>query len=154
MKKRIAVITALVSLMPLGQPLVIGTGTVLTSMAAILASPEKVNAQKTSLICDLRTHIKDEDGDSWRNLKNRKWYIEIDRFNKIITRSQPDIGLSFEYQIISNEVSKIVATNIPYYKKANVQSLTLDLDTGRLTYANHLSEQNIYSFSLHYGVCY
>ena len=154
MKQRIAFIDEILSLIPLGHRLILKTALFLFTSGFLFYVPEKVNAQKISLICDLRTHIKDEYGDSWINLKNRKWYIEIDGFNKIITRSQPDIGLSFAYQIISNEGSKIVAINIPYYKEANVQSLTLDLDTGRLTYANHLTEQTSYSFSLHYGVCY
>jgi len=45
MKKRTAVIGALVSLLPLGQPLVIGTGLVLTSGAEILLVPQKVQAK-------------------------------------------------------------------------------------------------------------
>ena len=44
-KKRIAVIGALVSLLPLGQPLAIGTGAFLTSAAVMLAAPAKVNAE-------------------------------------------------------------------------------------------------------------
>ena len=92
-------------------------------------------------------------GDVWRNLKNREWILEVDRSNKTITRYQPELGISFDYYMISNSFSKIVAVNTPYPKKANVQSLTLDLVTGSLTYANHLSEENSYSYSLHYGVC-
>ena len=154
MKKRTALLGAILSLIPLGHGLLLKTGMFLFTVGFMLSVPEKVNAQKISLICDLRTHIKDMDSDSWRNLNNRKWYIYVDRFKKTITRSQPDLGISFEYQIISNNSSKIIATNIPYYAQANVQSLTLDLDTGRLTYANHLTQQSSFSYSLHYGVCY
>jgi len=45
MKKRTAIIGALVSLMSMGQPLVIGTGTVVTSAAVLLSVPEKAQAE-------------------------------------------------------------------------------------------------------------
>ena len=45
MKKRTAVIGALVALMPMGQPLLIGTGAALTTTAVMLAIPEKVQAE-------------------------------------------------------------------------------------------------------------
>jgi len=45
MKKRTAVIAALVSLMPMGQSLVIGTGATLTSATLILSVPNKVQAE-------------------------------------------------------------------------------------------------------------
>tara|TARA_B100000287_G_C20445214_1_gene707245 strand:+ start:256 stop:735 length:480 start_codon:yes stop_codon:yes gene_type:complete len=48
MKKRTAVITAVLSMMPMGQPLVIGTGFVLTSTALILSVPEKAKAESAS----------------------------------------------------------------------------------------------------------
>ena len=48
MKKRTAVIGALVSLMPLGQPLMIGIGTALTNTAVMLTVPEKAKAESAS----------------------------------------------------------------------------------------------------------
>ena len=48
MKKRTAVIGALVSLLPIGQPLVIGTGVVLASAGVMLSVPEKVNAESAT----------------------------------------------------------------------------------------------------------
>ncbi len=45
MKKRIAVIGAALSLMPLGQSLVVVTGAALTSAAVILSVPEKAHAE-------------------------------------------------------------------------------------------------------------
>ena len=45
MKKRTAFIGAILSLIPLGYPLLIKTGVVLTSSAVILSLPEKVNAE-------------------------------------------------------------------------------------------------------------
>ena len=48
MKKRIAVIGALVSLMPMAQPLIVGTGAVITSAAVILSVPEKAKAESAA----------------------------------------------------------------------------------------------------------
>ncbi len=45
MKKRTAVIAALVSLMPLGQTLMIGTSATLTSAAVMFSVPQKVRAE-------------------------------------------------------------------------------------------------------------
>ena len=45
MKKRTAIIGALVSLLPIGQPLVIGTGSVLISSALLLSVPERAQAE-------------------------------------------------------------------------------------------------------------
>ena len=45
MKKRTAIIGALVSLLPLGQPWVIGTSAVLTSAGMIFAIPDKAQAE-------------------------------------------------------------------------------------------------------------
>tara|TARA_B100000700_G_scaffold104508_1_gene118050 strand:- start:445 stop:954 length:510 start_codon:yes stop_codon:yes gene_type:complete len=62
MKKRIAIIRALLSLLPLGQPLVVGTVTVLTSAAVILLTPEKSLANPNTYLLDfnnaLQTHEK------------------------------------------------------------------------------------------------
>ena len=45
MKKRTAVIGALVSLLPMAQPLIFGTGAVLTSAPVIFSVPEKAKAE-------------------------------------------------------------------------------------------------------------
>ena len=47
MKKRTAFVGAILSLMPLGQPLLIKTGVVLSSSAVMLSLPEKVNADSS-----------------------------------------------------------------------------------------------------------
>ena len=44
MKKRIAIIAALTSVLPMGQPLIIGTGAALTSAVMIFNIPEEANA--------------------------------------------------------------------------------------------------------------
>ena len=48
MKKYIAVIGGLVLLLPMGKPLVMGTGMFLTSAAVMLSVPEKVQAESAS----------------------------------------------------------------------------------------------------------
>ena len=45
MKKRTAFIGAILSLIPLAQPLIIKTGIVLSSTGLIISLPEKVNAE-------------------------------------------------------------------------------------------------------------
>ena len=76
MKKRTAVIGALVSLLPMGQPLVIGGGAALTSAAVMLSVPEKVNAQTKNFICeDLETYTGS--AKDLKTLNNETWYLTI-----------------------------------------------------------------------------
>ena len=53
MKKRTAFIGAILSLMPLGQPLLIKTGLFLTSSTILLSVPENANAIDASYYFDL-----------------------------------------------------------------------------------------------------
>ncbi len=62
MKKRTAIIGTLVSLLPMGQPLVIGTGTVLTSAAVMLTAPEIAKAESAEFYFQ-RAYKKGEEGD-------------------------------------------------------------------------------------------
>ena len=48
MKKRTAFIGAILSLIPLGQPLLIKTGVVLSSTGLMIALPKKVNAETST----------------------------------------------------------------------------------------------------------
>lgn len=57
MKKRTAVIGALVLLMPLGHPLFIATGTALTSASLMLSIPEKAEAKTASEIANISKEI-------------------------------------------------------------------------------------------------
>ena len=75
MKKRTAVIGALVSLLPMGQPLVIGTGAALTSAAVMLAFPEKANAESAMFYFE-RALKKQNEG--------RDYYGAISDYNKAI----------------------------------------------------------------------
>ena len=61
MKKRTAVLGALVSLLPLGQPLVIGTGAVFMSAGVMLSLPAKVNAESATFYFN-RGYNKGESG--------------------------------------------------------------------------------------------
>ena len=61
MKKRTAVIGAILSLIPLGQPLIIKTGVAISSSAVILSLPKKVNAGDNSYYFN-RAYEKAENG--------------------------------------------------------------------------------------------
>ena len=76
MKKRTAVIGALVSLLPIGQPLVIGTGTVLTSAGVMLSVPEKVNAESADFYFN-SAYEKAERGDYYGAISDYTKSIEI-----------------------------------------------------------------------------
>ena len=62
MKKRTAFIGAILSLIPLGQPLLIKTGVVLSSSAVMLSLSEKVNAKSADFYFD-SAYYKAEKGD-------------------------------------------------------------------------------------------
>ncbi len=74
MKKRTAIIGTLVSLLPLGQPLLIGTSAVLTSTAVMLSVPEQAQAESAEfyLIRGINKH------------KSKDNYGAISDFNKVI----------------------------------------------------------------------
>ena len=76
MKKRTAVIAALLSLLPLGQTLVIGKGAVLTSAAVLLSIPEKAQAE-TAVFYYNRGIEKQEKGDYYGAISDYSKAIEI-----------------------------------------------------------------------------
>ena len=76
MKKRTAVIGALVSLLPIGQPLGIGTGVVLASAGVMLSVPEKVNAERADFYF-YRSEDKSESGDYYGAIADLSKVIEI-----------------------------------------------------------------------------
>ena len=76
MKKRTAIIGALVSLLPLGQPLVIGTGAALTSAATILAIPEGAKAESVNFLYE-RGNRRQESGDYYGAIADYTRAIEI-----------------------------------------------------------------------------
>ena len=76
MKKRTAVIGALVSLLPIGQPLVIGTGAALTSAAVMLSIPRKAQADSAKFYFN-RAYTKAEEGDYYGAISDLNKSIEI-----------------------------------------------------------------------------
>ena len=155
MSKRTALIAAFVSLMPMGQTVLIGTGAVLTSAGMMLAIPEKIHAQQTRLVCDVATSVKYQSNENWKVLSNRTWYLQIDRMSGIIRQSWNFKNKNFNNQlnIISTHPSKLVATQIPYVDENDVSSMSLDLNSGLITYANHFTDNEGHAFSIHYGSC-
>ena len=81
MKKRTAIIGALVSLMPLGHPLVIGTGAVLTSTAVMLSVPAKVNAENLKYYLDKLEEIYNKEGEEYRTIFFANEILKINQNN-------------------------------------------------------------------------
>ena len=75
MKKRTAVIGALLSLLPMGQPLVIGSGAALTSAAVMLSIPEKAQAESAMFYFERALKKQNEE---------RDYYGAISDYNKAI----------------------------------------------------------------------
>ena len=76
MKKRTAFIGAILSLIPLGQPLIIKTGVVLSTTGLILSVPEKVNAESADFYFD-RARKKSDSGDFYGAISDYTKAIEI-----------------------------------------------------------------------------
>ena len=77
MKKRIAFIGAILSLIPLGNPFLIKTGMVLSSSAVMLSLPEKVNADSADFYFN-RAYDKGENGDHYGAISDYTKAIELD----------------------------------------------------------------------------
>ena len=84
MKKRTAFIAAILSLISLGQPLLIKTGVVLSSTVLILSLPEKVNAESFDF------YLKSGD----EKIKKEDYYGAIFDFTKAI-EIQPNNALLY-----------------------------------------------------------
>ena len=78
MKKRTAFIGALVSLMPIAQPLLIGSGAALTGAALILSLPEVANANRRAYFYFNRAFKKAEKGDDVGAIADYTKAIELD----------------------------------------------------------------------------
>ena len=76
MKNRTAFLGAILSLIPLGQPLIIKTGLVLSSLAVMVSLPEKVYAGDNSYYFD-RAYKKAEKGDHYGAIADYTKAIEI-----------------------------------------------------------------------------
>ena len=76
MKKSTAFIGAILSLIPLGKPLLIKTGIVVSSSAVMLNFPEKINAETADFYFD-RAFEKGENGDYYGAISDFTKAIEI-----------------------------------------------------------------------------
>ncbi|MDC3169025.1 tetratricopeptide repeat protein [Prochlorococcus sp. AH-716-E17] len=74
MKKRTAFIGAILSLMPLGHPLLIKTGVVLSGSALIIVLPEKLNAENANFY----------DKEGLKEWNNKNFSAAIKNYNKAI----------------------------------------------------------------------
>ncbi len=68
MKKRTAFISAILSLVPLGQPLLIKTGLVLSSSAVILSLPEKLYAENVDYYLSQLEEIYQTKGEEYKTI--------------------------------------------------------------------------------------
>ena len=76
MKKRTAFICAILSLIPIGQPLLIKTGVVLSGSAVIFSLPEKAKAENAQYYYDVGYEMFEE-GDFYLAISNFKKAIKI-----------------------------------------------------------------------------
>ena len=76
MKKRTAFIGAILSFIPLGQPLFIKTGVALSTTGLILSLPEKANAESAGFYFN-RANDKAERGDHYGAISDYTKAIEI-----------------------------------------------------------------------------
>ena len=90
MKKRTAFIGALMSFLPLGQPLVIGTGAVFTSTALMISVPEKVKAETVQFYID-------RGDEKYNNGNEGDYYGAIFDYTKAIEIAPNNLDASYAY---------------------------------------------------------
>ncbi len=125
MKKRISAIAAVLSLMPLGQPLVIGTSAVLTSAAVMLSVPEKVKAENAEFYFK-RAFKKGEVGDSYGAISDYNKAIEINPkyYDAYINRGNQKKALK-DYEGAIKDFNRAIIINpddsFAYYNRARAK---------------------------------
>ena len=126
---------------------------------------ETVNARNhgIKLTCDVKTHAKQWENDSWSDLSITNWNLEIDYKNNLLVRRQnffhegKNYPLTFNYSIATNNRNKIVAfdNNLTTSQGGlGAGSITLDLISKKFTASRHLNDERGYAFSLHSGKCF
>ena len=129
----------------------------------LFAFSKKVNAQNIKLTCETKNHIKDWGNDYWEDFENKTWTIEIDYENNVLVRRMNYVYKGKNYPLIWNylistfDQNKIVAFEDDMRSEKgglSAGSITLDLNKGKLTAANHMNDERGYSFSLYYGKCF
>ena len=162
MKKKIAFISGILSLIPLGQTLVIKTGVILSTIVWFSSPFEKVNAQNIKLTCEIQNHFKNSEDVIWSDSES-DWELEIDQKRRIITQKMSVFyegkthNIKFDFSIINQDVNKIIAisdqrTSIkggPY-----ITSLTLDFNNKRISGANIISDYRGVAFAIYDGKCF
>tara|TARA_B100000700_G_scaffold307937_1_gene385003 strand:- start:973 stop:1578 length:606 start_codon:yes stop_codon:yes gene_type:complete len=117
MKKRTAIFAALVSFLPIGQPLVMGTVSALTSSAVMLSVPERAMAESDYKYYIIRGMKKGGSGDNSGAISDFSKAIEINPrsleayFNRGVARSR-----SGDYDGAISDYSKMLEINPMNFK--------------------------------------
>ena len=132
----------------------------LTIIFQSIALKNKVDAQTLTKSCELKTHVKFSNKTFFEDLANRNWKLDIDLQNKSLVRTYLIKNKKYQtnFYILTNHPSKLVAISterslIGDDGVLDISTLTLELNTGLLTYANQLGMPEGSSFTLHYGTC-
>ena len=151
MKKCTAIIGALVSLIPLSQPMVIGTVAALTSASVILFDAKKGYASQTTLLCDLDTF--GGNANQLKQLKKQTWRLNIDENNNRVNTYTKvgDYSFNLTHSIVSKEKGNIIAIRTPNF--GGIASLIIELDSKRFAYVHHFIDSGKQVFSIHNGIC-
>ena len=125
---------------------------------------EQLNAQTIELTCDVKTHIQQWEGEIWQNIKNMNWDLEVNQRNKIVVKRETlfyegrNYDLVYYFNIMNDKNNKIVAFRKEEMETINgglaSTTMTLDLNSMKISTANHMQDNRGYSFSLHYGTCF
>ena len=111
----------------------------------------------------MKSHAKGWGNDYWEDFENKTWTIEIDYENNVLVRRMNYVYKGKNYPLIWNylistfDQKKIVAFEDDMRSEKgglSAGSITLDLNKGKLTAANHMNDERGYSFSLYYGKCF
>ena len=132
MKKSIAVIGVLVSLMPMGQSLVIGSSAAFMSAAVILSVSEKVQAESASYYATIG-YMKWKDGNYYEAILNYSKAIEINpRYPGAYSFRADARRKSGDHYGAIADFSKLIEMNpkddFAYYNRGNVKTHLKDYD--------------------------
>ncbi len=101
MKKRTAFITVISSLIPLGQPLIIKTGVVLSTIGFIISIPAKAHAESTSNYYHfVRNEFKK--GNFYQAISNSNKSVYIDKATLIANMCGAKFNVVDPYEVIFN----------------------------------------------------
>ena len=114
MKKRTAFIGAILSLISIGQPLIIKSGVVLSTTSLMLALPQKVNAKSADKYFDIAYEMGNT-GDYKGAIKNYTKVIELEPDNYVayMNRGWSKSNLGDDYAAIS-DYNKSIEINSNY----------------------------------------